>query len=565
MKRDLKKISGTEYDLIVIGGGIFGICAVWDAALRGLSVALLERGDFSHASSANHFKMVHGGIRYLQHGDIHRVRESSRERSALLRIAPHLVKPIPIVIPTFGHGLKGKEILGTGLFLYDLLTLDRNAGIGDNGKRIPRGRFITTDEIKRLFPDVGKKGLTGGVVFYDGQIYNPPRLGISFLRSAYEAGADAANYIEATGFLRDGNRIIGVQARDVLTDETIEVRGKCVLNTAGAWADRLLRGEAGLQLSPEPIFSRDLAFVVKRTLDEKHGLTLLIRSKDADAVVDRGGRHIFLMPWRGHTLVGVWHSIYRGDPDEISVTEEELRGYIDEVNDAYPELALGLEEITMVNIGLTLFGEVTQQKTAISFGKRSLLIDHGRTHGVEGLVTLIGVRATTARGMAEKAVEIICKKMGKKPPVSGTWKEPVYGGEIDSFDDFSRRALKDRTYGQGMDVMESLICNYGSKYAEVLKYIGEDRTWAETVGESSVLKAEIIHGIREEMALKLNDMVFRRTELGTAEYPGNETLWQCAQLMGGELRWSAERVQREIDDVIDFFSTFSCNFNRGSY
>ena len=129
MKRDISALAEKEYDLVIVGGGIFGVCAAWDAALRGLSVAIVEKGDFSHATSANHFKMVHGGIRYLQHGDFARVRESSRERSALLRIAPHLVKPLPIVIPTYGHGMKGKAFLGAGFLFYDLLTSDRNRGI----------------------------------------------------------------------------------------------------------------------------------------------------------------------------------------------------------------------------------------------------------------------------------------------------------------------------------------------------------------------------------------------------------------------------------------------------
>ncbi len=137
MKRDLHELAGERYDLLVIGGGISGVCAAWDAALRGLSVALLEQADFAHAASGNCFKMIHGGIRYLQHADLVRARESAAERSALLRIAPHQSRPLPIFIPTYGHGMKGKEILFAGMKAYDLLTLDRNRGIGDPSRRIP--------------------------------------------------------------------------------------------------------------------------------------------------------------------------------------------------------------------------------------------------------------------------------------------------------------------------------------------------------------------------------------------------------------------------------------------
>ncbi len=166
MKKNLQKLGKNEYDLIVVGGGIFGACAAWDAASRGLKVALLEKKDFSHATSANHLKMVHGGIRYLQHGDVVRVRESCRERTALLKIAPHLVRPLPIVMPTYGHGKRGKAVLGLGVSLYDLLTLDRNKPIADEGRRIPGGSLITRQEVLNYFPGIEQRGLTGAAVFY---------------------------------------------------------------------------------------------------------------------------------------------------------------------------------------------------------------------------------------------------------------------------------------------------------------------------------------------------------------------------------------------------------------
>src|SRR5262245_13291078 len=150
VRRNVAALTEQEYDLVIVGGGAFGVCAAWDAALRGLSVALVERGDFCHATSANHFKMVHGGIRYLQHGDVLRLRESSNERRALLRIAPHLVQPLPIVIPTYGHGMQGKALLAAGLRLYDLLAYDRNRGLADPQRQIPQGRFLSRQECLTL-------------------------------------------------------------------------------------------------------------------------------------------------------------------------------------------------------------------------------------------------------------------------------------------------------------------------------------------------------------------------------------------------------------------------------
>lgn len=554
MRRNTSSMAGKEYDVVVVGGGIFGACAAWDAALRGLSIALIEKRDFCHASSANHLRMVHGGIRYLQHADLCRIRESSHERSELLRIAPHLVYPIPIVVPTYGHGIKGKEFFGMGILLYDLLTFDRNWGIRDPSRRIPRGHFISRQEILRLFPGLDEKGLTGGAVFHDGQMYNPQRLGLSFLKSAVNAGADVANYAEVTKFLQRRNRIFGVKVRDAFTGEEFEIHSRLVLNAAGAWAHRLLRFALDLALDPIPTFSRDLALLVTRPPAHQYGFACPLSTKDVDALLDRGGRHLFVVPWREYTLVGVWHKIFNRPPDEITTTEEELQGFIDEVNESYPSFNLSLDDVSMILTGLTLFGEESKtSRSTMSFGKRSRLIDHEKKHHLEGLLTLIGVRATTARGMAEKAINLTLEKLGKDGPRSQTAGTPIYGGQPGCFEDFVARALNQLPNGLNVKEMRALIHNYGSKYQEVLKYNKEDPTWARTLGDSTVLKAEVIHAVRDEMAQKLGDVVLRRTDLGAGGNPGEEALRTCADLMAKELGWSEGKIQKELDEVRAIF------------
>ncbi|PJB32125.1 MAG: glycerol-3-phosphate dehydrogenase/oxidase, partial [Deltaproteobacteria bacterium CG_4_9_14_3_um_filter_65_9] len=197
---------------------------------------------------------------------------SCRERTALLKIAPHLVRPLPIIMPTYGHGKRGKAVLGVGVSLYDLVTLNRNRRIADESRRIPGGRLITRREVLKHFPGIEQRDLTGAAVFYDGQMYSPPRIAVSFLRSAVSAGADIANYVEVTRFLKRDGRVAGVGAKDVLSGESLEVRGKMVLNTAGPWAARLLETEADLHLAPKPVFSRDVCFVVSRRLSNKFAL-----------------------------------------------------------------------------------------------------------------------------------------------------------------------------------------------------------------------------------------------------------------------------------------------------
>lgn len=549
MKRNLEELKSKEYDLVVVGGGIFGACAAWDAASRGLEVALLEKKDFSHATSANHLKMVHGGIRYLQHGDVVRVWESCRERTALLKIAPHLVCPLPIVMPTYGHGKRGKAVLGVGVSMYDLLTLDRNRRIADGSRRIPGGRLITREETLELFPGIEERGLTGAAVFYDAQMYSPPRIALSFLRSAASAGADIANYLEVTGFLKGEGRIAGVRAKDAFTGESVEVRGNVVLNTAGPWAARLLENGMDLHMAPKPVFSRDVCFVVSRRLSGKYALACQTRTQDADAILSRGGRHLFLAPWRDFTLIGVWHGVYQGAPDEVAVTEEELQAFIDETNAAYPGLSLSRDEVTMVNFGLILFEKPKGGGGEINFGKRSLLIDHADTHRVNGLVTLIGVRATTARGMAEKAVNLVFGKLGRRPPESKTETTPIFGGRIDHFDDYLAREATLRPYGLDRDVLDALIRNYGSEYQGVLKYIDGNPEMARRLGNTAVLKAEVVHAVREEMAGKIGDVLFRRTDLGTGGDPGEEAVLACARVMASELGWDDSRVREEVREA----------------
>ena len=418
MRRTLSALADKEYDLVIIGGGIFGICAAWDATLRGLSVALVESGDFAHATSANCFKIVHGGIRYLQHGDLVRIRHSSEERNALLRMAPHLVQPLPIIIPTYGHGMSGKEILGAALSLYDLITFDRNHGIADPTRQIPRGRLISRQEVLELFPDLEKAGLTGAAIIHDGQMYSPPRLALSFLRSAVEAGAQAVNYVKATGVLQSRDHISGIEARDMLTGEKFKISGRVVLNAAGPWAEGFLRLQPGLRLSPEATFSRDVFFTVARRFKGRYALTLQAKTSDPDAILSRQHRHLLLVPWRAYTLVGVWHVVYKGAPDEFTVTEEELHAFIDEINEGYPALELTLDDISMWNAGLILFGENKPGAVDLSFGKRSRLIDHAKDHGIEGLITLIGVRYTTARRDAARAIDLVFGKTSENMPRS---------------------------------------------------------------------------------------------------------------------------------------------------
>jgi glycerol-3-phosphate dehydrogenase len=553
MKRNLNELKDTEFDIVIIGGGIFGACAAWDATLRGLRVALIERGDFCGGTSANSFKMVHGGVRYLQHADIYRLRYSCRERSALLRIAPHLVTPLPIVIPTYGYGASGKAFLGAGLYLYDLLTLGRNRGISDNERKIPLTQLLSRREILDLFPDLKQDGLTGGAMFSDGQMYNPTRLVLAFIQSAVASGAKAVNYLEAVGLIRSGDRVTGVQARDTLTGDLLSIRAKVVVNTAGPWAEHFLGDAAGVPLPAKGTYSRDACFVVNRRLPGKQAVAVLGRTRDPDAVLSRPARHLFLVPWRDFTLVGVWHVVYERSPDEVDVTAQDLETFIDEINEAYPSLNLTLKDVRMWNAGLVPFGINEPGATNLSYGKRSNLIDHQKVDGVAGLVTLIGIRYTTARADSAKAIDIAVAKLSVQGIRRDSTTIPIMGGDIPDFEDFVRKSTAKQRLGIDASVMRALAHNYGTRVDQVLAYAEKDPGLTQTLGDTTVIKAEVIHAIQHEMAVTLADIVFRRTDLATGGNPGDQILLECANLAANELGWTNEQKETQLKEVYKRF------------
>jgi glycerol-3-phosphate dehydrogenase len=556
MKRNVEQLANKEYDLVIIGGGIFGACAAWDAVLRGLNVALVEKDDFCQATSANHFKMIHGGMRYLQHLDLKRARESSQERTILLRTAPHLTKPLPIMMPTYGHGMKGKEVLGAGLFLYELLTFDRNKDIHDPARQIPRSFFIGKEEILKEYTGLDTKNLTGGVVFYDGQIYNPPRLVLSYIRAAVQEGLDTANYMEVTDYVRNNSRIKGVVVLDRITGDRLEIRSRFVLNAAGPWAHRLNEQLLKKKMTKIPYFSRDLIMVIPKMLSRKYAFAHLSKSHDKDAVLDRGGRHLFIVPWRNYSLIGVWHQLFNKVPEEISIDRLELQQFLDEINHVFKNMQLTFKDISIINTGLILFGTEKDQGGNFdhSFGKRSMIVDHLEEDGFDGLVTLIGVRATVARLDAVKTIDLILKKLNIRPRESKTSTAPIYGGQIENFEEYVQKAKNHTKINHGTSISKAMVHNYGSRFQSVLNYIREDSSLNQEIDSTSVIRAEIIHAVREEMAVKLQDVVFRRTDLGTGENPGRRCLEVSAELMAKEHGWSKQKVVDEINEVMNIFA-----------
>ena len=251
MKRDLKKLANEEYDLLIVGGGIYGVTLAWDAVLRGLKVAIIEKGDFASGTSSNSLKIIHGGLRYLQHADFARMRESIIERRILLRIAPHLISPMPCVMPTSGHAVKGPEVMRIGLMMNDIFSADRNWGL-DPAKRLPAGKIISKSKMLDIMPFYQQDKLNGGALWYDAHMPNSERLLLSFLRSATEKGVAAAKYLFAENLILNNGRVSGVKAKDLKSS----IKLKTWFNSA------LLTDSAAIEVPSIPLYKAQFSFLL---------------------------------------------------------------------------------------------------------------------------------------------------------------------------------------------------------------------------------------------------------------------------------------------------------------
>jgi glycerol-3-phosphate dehydrogenase len=550
MQRDLLNLSRTEYDVLIIGGGAAGAAAAREAALRGYRTALIERQDFGGGTSAHCFKVVHGGIRYIQHLDVPRLRASCRERSTLLRLAPHLVRPLPFVIPTYGAAQNSKWLLGAGMLMYDALTADRNINQGDRQRQVRWTRFLSRDETLKMFPDVRRDGLTGAAVFEDGQMHNPPRLVLAFVSAAQQLGADVANYVGAERLLMRDRRVYGVVARDKITGEQFDIRARVVVNAAGPWAEGLLGDVSPAAMRTPGTYSRDACFVIAREQSADAALALQGATRDADAVFRRGGRHLFLVPWRGRTLVGVWHSVVRREPDSVGLTRDELQRYISEINESYPGFDLHESEVLRTDFGLVPFGNAANQSVSqLSFGKQSRLIDHRVSDKIDGLITLISVRYTVARSDAARALDCATTQLGERLDSSLSTTEPLAGGDIESTEQLLSDMQRLRPSWLPPAAAEALAMNYGTEARDLLALAEFEPALRRCVGGTTTSLAEVAWAIEHEMAQSLSDVVFRRTGLGTAGDPGVPALTETAAYMQQMLGWSHKRTGEELHGV----------------
>jgi glycerol-3-phosphate dehydrogenase len=526
MQRDLDALASRHFDLLVIGGGIYGACIARDAALRGLSVALVEKHDFCSGTSHNSLKIIHSGIRYLQHLDFGRVRESIDERRIWLTIAPHLVRPLKFIIPTQGYLTRGPLALQAAILLHRALGADWNRGLPDELK-IPTGRVSGRSTLQQCIPGLPLDGLSGAASWHDGQVVDADRVVIECLQSAVEHGAVVANYVEANSLLRSGGKAHGVSATDRAGHGEIEIKARVTVNAAGPWVqkvlDRSLGEDAG---SAMPALAKNMNIVTRKLLP-RHGVGIPSK-RSADAVIGSESRLFFITPWKDVSAIGTTHFPYDGDPDDYRVTEHEISDFIDEINESYPPARLTPEDVLYVYSGLTP-AEPEPRKGEVGRSKHAELIDHGSRNGCDGLVSVIGVKYTTSRLVAERVVSLVQRKLGtqgserqgreRRLPGAQGWKP-------DRHPDGPRPESSE---------VRDLLERYGCRPPDGLGDGKESFTKA--------FEACARHAVDQEMALNLDDFLLRRNDFAARGRLTTSLVRLAAETMGARLNWTAAETE----------------------
>ena len=536
MPRDLGRLSRTPWDVLVVGGGIHGLFLAYEAASRGLSVALVERDDFGSGLSFNHQRTVHGGLRALERGDLRGTRQQIAERRTWAVIAPHLIRPLPFLLGTYTRLGRSRLLIGTGFALYDWLGRRRNDGLPPS-LHLPPSAVWSRDRTIEAFAGIDVRGLTGGAVWYDYQVRHPDRLNWTVAQAATEAGARLVNYAEATAPAEGRGHLIGVQVRDVLDGSTHDIRARATVIAAGSATGDLLHRFGARQATAPPLV---------------HAANLVVDRPAAPlalAAPGSTGRVLTAVPWAGVTLIGTWQSDEPVEPrTSPGVSAETLRAMLADTNAAFPGLRVSEPDVRVVHHGLTP-AVVRGARTELLPASRLLTPDAGTR---PGLFAVIGVKFTTARQTAQTSIDRIARDLGKPIGASRTHTAPLPHATLTD-----AAALVRETGLEDLDAASRahLVDWYGSEAPAVARF-ALDRALTDPLDAGTpVLAGEIGYAAVHSQAARLADAVLRRTRLGSTGHPGDAALARAAEVMARACGWSPERQAEEIAGVLARYPT----------
>ncbi len=524
-------------DLLVIGAGITGAGIARDAAMRGIRTALVDKGDFGSGTSSRSSRLVHGGLRYLEHGHLGLVFEASRERSILLRIAPHLVWPRSFIFPIHKGARVPRWKLAAGLWLYDLLAMFRN---------VQRHRWLGKRAMRSAEPRLKDRGLKGGARYYDAQC-DDARLTLATVRSAHRHGALTANYVQVNRVdLADG-RARGASVTDLVSGTECAIHARVVVNATGPWSDRF-RAQEGEAPALRP--TKGVHVVVPRhRIGNREALTIT-------SPID--GRVMFIIPWGELSYIGTTDTDCDTPPDETYASGEDVVYLLRSANALFPDARLTPSDVVAAWAGLRPLLAPEDPKDPSSVSR-----EHRILESPSGLLSIVGGKLTTYRVMASHTVDRVAARLHELdgrpvPPAAETSREPLPGGETHDLDVLIEEAERE---GFSRNVAEHLVCAYGSETAAVIRLAQSDPALAKPVvpGHPAVM-AEIVHATRREMAITLGDLLIRRTHLFyEASDHALDQIPLVADVAAAEMGWDEERKAAELAtyrDHVDRNMTF---------
>jgi glycerol-3-phosphate dehydrogenase len=541
--RDFSQIQQTNYDLIIIGGGINGAGVARDAALRGLKTILIEKGDFAGGSSSWSTRLIHGGLRYLEYFEFSLVRESLKEREVLLRTAPHLVNPLLLTIPIYGDRSRPYWKIWAGMILYDIFSFD---------KTLPIHRMLPKVKFQQLFRSLDQENLTGGAQYYDGQVPLAERLCLENIISAQNAGATVLNYVEVTELPIKNQRITDVVCQDKLTGETFTIAGSqdaMVINTSGPWVDKVCK-LGNKQGQDTPIGdtrkmggTKGSHIVVNPFPGAPQGSSLYVEAKS-------DGRPFFIVPWLGMYLIGTTDLPFKGDLENVKADNDEIDYLLQETNNIIPTANLGRDDIVFTYSGVRPLPNAEGKKPG-SITRKHIIFDHSK-EGVSNLYSLIGGKLTTYRNVGEEMVDKVLKKMQKPPKNCQTDSLPLPGCILP---DDRRRQQAIQDYGSilSMTVIEHLFNVYGARALEVLTLTKEYPELAQSISPRLPdIKAQIVYAVNSEFAHNLIDIARRRTSLAMKGNYGLDLIPVMTETLQKYCGWSQDRCDRAIVEYQTF-------------
>jgi glycerol-3-phosphate dehydrogenase len=523
----LAGLDDAALDALVIGGGMAGAGVARDLALRGASVALFEKGDFASGTSSKSSKLIHGGLRYLELGDFKLVRESLREKKTLERLAPHLVRPLPFLVPVYRGAARGLIKVRIGLWLYDLLT---------PGRRSERARVLSPVDALALEPSVRAEELRGAGYYFDDLLLFPERLCLENVLSAQRHGARVFNYCEVEEFVPGARGLDGVQVRDLLSGQVRAVRARTIVNCGGPWVDRLRERARVADRSPR----------VLRTTKGIH--CLLPRMTDRAVYLStRDERMIFVIPWHEFSLVGTTDTDFDGDPDRLWATREEVTYLLQEAAKVLPDRRVAFDNVAYTYAGVRpLSFEPGRSASAVSREHRVI------PEGPEGrFLSVTGTKLTCFRSLAEDVGDRVMRLLGRRAP-SRTARAALDGTD-EEVGKIEARAWMDvseemAATGLSREALRMLVETYGRGYARVLELGRKLPDGFEPLCPSNPeIVAQLHHAVREELAVSLQDVLLRRTGIGQSRCQGLD----CAEAIAGRMAelggWSRRRLDAELE------------------